>query len=95
MATDIPMRVRKVCYERDKFRCRWCGRTNAGLHLHHINYRSAGGEHIPDNLITLCPMHHDLVHADKGHYPSLLQRLLDMPGTTGFQLERRLARETS
>lgn len=93
MATDIPASTRKLVYARDGHRCRWCGRTNGALHLHHINYRSAGGDHAPSNLITLCVVHHQLVHTDKGLYPTLLQRLLDNPGLTGIALVRQLSRD--
>lgn len=61
------------------------------LHLHHINYRSAGGDHSSDNLITLCGQHHELVHSNKNLYPDLLRQLLELPGVTGLQLSRRLA----
>ncbi len=92
MKADIPASTRKLVYERDRERCRWCGATNQGLHLHHINYRSAGGDHSPENLITLCPRHHRLVHTDKGKYPKLLFVLLESPGETGLALMRRLDR---
>jgi 5-methylcytosine-specific restriction endonuclease McrA len=93
MATDIPNHIRKAALERDRWRCRWCGVTNAGLHLHHIEYRSAGGAHTLENLITLCPHHHAQVHTDKGFYPELLFTLIERRGETGLQLCRRLARE--
>lgn len=92
-ATDIPDSVRKVVLARDKHRCRWCGRVNVGLHLHHINYRSAGGDHSSENLITLCGADHALVHTNKRLYPEILQQLQELPGVTGLQLSRRLARE--
>ena len=95
MKTDIPAATRKLVYERDSNRCRWCGRTNAGLHIHHINYRSAGGDHDPTNLISLCPKHHELVHTNKNRYPSILFELLANPGVTGLQLVRRAQRAQS
>lgn len=89
MATDIPAATRKLVLERDRNRCRWCGRTNGGLHLHHIVYRSGGGgHHSPDILITLCPQHHQLVHSDKRRYQPLLFELMGKPGVTGLQLVR-------
>ncbi|MCB0392617.1 MAG: HNH endonuclease [Bdellovibrionales bacterium] len=32
------------------------------LHLHHKQPVSQGGEHSVDNLISLCPAHHELAH---------------------------------
>lgn len=91
-ATDIPAATRKLVYARDGHRCRWCGRTNAGLNIHHIVYRSAGGgHHHPSILITLCPQHHQLVHTDKRRYTPLLFELLERGlGTTGLALERQI-----
>lgn len=87
--SDIPAAIRELVYTRDGYRCRWCGRTNDGMHIHHIDYRSAGGLHVPANLITLCPPHHRLVHTNKGLYPPLLLRLLELGvGVTGLQLRR-------
>lgn len=87
-ATDIPEDVREQVYARDRYRCRWCGRTNGAVHLHHIDYRSAGGRHLPENLITLCVRHHQLVHTDKGFYPPLLTELVRRGGVTGIELAR-------
>jgi 5-methylcytosine-specific restriction endonuclease McrA len=93
-ATDIPDGVRKVVLARDRHRCRWCGRVNVVLHLHHIVYRSGGGQHHADNLVTLCGSDHSMVHTNKGLYPPLLTELLDLPGVTGLQMMRRLTRMT-
>lgn len=93
MATDVPDHTRKQVYERDGYRCRWCGRTNGSFAIHHIVYRSAGVDHSPGNLILLCEPHHRLVHTDKGTYPPLLARLLELgPAVTGIQLHRRQSR---
>ncbi len=37
-----------------------CGGT--GLHVHHIDTRGSGGDDIPEDLITLCPGHHNKAH---------------------------------
>ena len=52
------------CFLRDNWHCRHCNNT-AGLHPHHVIYRSAGGADSLDNLITLCAWCHSMVHA--GH----------------------------
>lgn len=71
-ARDVTPATRSEVLERDARRCRWCG-TTSGVQLHHIDYRSHGGSHDPDNLIALCPEHHAAVHADKRHWQPLLQ----------------------
>jgi hypothetical protein len=48
---------------RDQGRCvvPRCRRRSA--HLHHIRYRSLGGRWTTANVCSLCPTHHQLVHA--------------------------------
>lgn len=67
----IPDSVRVEVLERDHFRCRCCGwkasenraeDPRALLELHHVRHHVMGGENEPDNLITLCNVHHDDVH---------------------------------
>jgi hypothetical protein len=56
---------------RDRRTCRCCERegnpyatTAIGrIHRHHIVYRSAGGEDIPENVISLCWLCHAAEHA--------------------------------
>ena len=64
----------KSCFSRDDWKCRHCG-NSAGLHPHHVQYKSAGGEDVLDNLLTLCAKCHRDVHdgylsiqADAGGY---------------------------
>jgi hypothetical protein len=60
---DIPLGVRQQVIERDDARCRFPGCSmRAHLGLHHIQFRSRGGDHAPENLITLCAAHHTLIH---------------------------------
>lgn len=90
MAEDIPLAVRKIVYERDAYKCRWCGRQNGvSIHLHHIVYRSGGGQHVPENLISLCYEHHAEAHSSKNDYQHLLLDLVqEEPNVTMFQLMR-------
>lgn len=67
---DISPATRQAVYESDLHRCRFCG-TEFVLALHHVMYRSEGGDHQPHNLITLCAEHHNLIHSDKGRYQPL------------------------
>jgi hypothetical protein len=66
--------VRVEVLERDGFACRKCHWTlkqasaadpRKFLELHHIEHHSKGGANTAKNLITLCNVHHDAVHAGK------------------------------
>ena len=61
---SMPDVVRTNILVRDGGRCKICG-TRRDLEVHHIKYRSEGGTHDEDNLITLCDEHHRLVHSNK------------------------------
>ncbi|MBI2788984.1 MAG: HNH endonuclease [Elusimicrobia bacterium] len=67
----IPDDVYDGVLERDSNRCRKCGwsvevRISAAkrqfLEVHHIVYHHEGGKNAPENLVTLCNVHHDEVH---------------------------------
>ncbi|MBY5917750.1 HNH endonuclease [Rhizobium leguminosarum] len=69
---NIPDDVRLEVLERDRFACRKCRWTTADLRredprkfleLHHVIAHAVGGANNADNLITLCNVHHDRVHA--------------------------------
>lgn len=70
----IPDVVRVEVLERDRFRCVNCGwelkdasasDPRKYLELHHIEHHGKGGKNIAKNLVTLCNVHHDAVHAGK------------------------------
>lgn len=70
----IPDSARVEVLERDGFACRVCGWTRAQankddprrlLELHHIEEHVKGGSNKPENLITLCNVHHDDFHAGR------------------------------
>jgi len=70
----IPDDVRIVVLERDGFACRCCGWTRDAmrpddprklLELHHVIQHVDKGENSADNLVTLCNVHHDQVHAGR------------------------------
>lgn len=95
----IPQDVRAQVDDRDQQVCRVCGRYQGEARaLHHIHFggsrQGMGGRraHDLDNLITVCWMWagncHDLVHARKGLWLPLLERLTVTPGVTGLQLRR-------
>lgn len=84
-----------ACYERDQYKCRWCGRMNVGIDLHHVIYRSGGGQHVPDNLISLCRDHHNMAHSSKISYQQLLLDVLAMePNITVMQVMRWREKDT-
>lgn len=71
---NIPDSVRVTVLERDDFKCRCCGWKPSEredndprtlLELHHIEHHAEGGSNDPENLISLCNVHHDEVHRQK------------------------------
>ena len=72
---DIPLSTRQRILSADGHHCRFCG-TPYLLHIHHITYRSEGGDHEFSKLITLCWEHHDLVHSDKSLYQPLCRAIV-------------------
>jgi 5-methylcytosine-specific restriction endonuclease McrA len=58
----IPPEVREEVLKRDNYRCRRCGQELEGLTVHHVVYRSHGGTHDPENLVTLCWLDHRKIH---------------------------------
>jgi hypothetical protein len=58
--------IRRAARERDKCRCRFPGCESRQVDLHHIQHWVNGGRTDLDNLISLCPWHHKVVH-DRGY----------------------------
>lgn len=54
MADEIPGPVRALVLARAGGACERCGREGVRLELHHRQYRSRGGLHVPQNLVALC-----------------------------------------
>lgn len=64
--------VRIQVLTRDDFACTYCGWTRADLdradprrllELHHVHEHRHGGENTAENLVTLCNVDHNMVHA--------------------------------
>lgn len=98
----LPDELRQEILTRDNFRCRWCGATNRGGDLHHIEYRRGTSYDRADNLITLCRAHHSFVHGTangagqtirKKVAQLVLKHLVATPGVTGSSAWRRLRRQ--
>jgi hypothetical protein len=70
---QIPDSVRRAVLSRDDYHCRQCGWSHAewnradprNLELHHVTPHVMKGENTEDNLITLCTVCHDAIHAGK------------------------------
>jgi hypothetical protein len=58
--------IRRAARERDNCRCRFPGCESRRTDLHHIQHWVNGGPTDLDNLISLCPWHHKVVH-DRGY----------------------------
>ena len=58
--------IRRAARERDGCRCRFPGCESRRTDLHHIQHWVNGGRTDLDNLISLCPWHHKVVH-DRGY----------------------------
>ena len=94
--------LRREVLARDQYRCRWCGATNRGADLHHIEYRRGTSYDVAGNLISLCRLHHGFVHGTRNGAGEMLSKrvaqmllgeLVDHPGQTGSALWRRTKRQ--
>lgn len=90
---EIPTKVRAAVVERDQGTCRVCGSsTGESGALHHIVYRSEGGLHVVENLITVhwmyWPRCHERVHSRKALWQPVLLTAVGMDGVNGLQLLR-------
>lgn len=53
--------ARRFVKARDGGTCRCCGKS--GAEVHHLKFRSQGGDHDPNNLALLCKRCHEDIHA--------------------------------
>lgn len=89
----VPADVRAECYERDYSCCRICGVFVSTPGLHHIDYRSQGGLHVPENLIVVGWLpghdcHLRFAHSNKRLWQPILRQVAITPGVNGLQLRR-------
>lgn len=75
----IPPHVRRAVFERDDYRCCFCGTQTTDLHLDHIIPWSAGGGDSSDNLRALCSGCN--LEKMNRYYPEDLRRELPITGT--------------
>lgn len=60
---DVPPATRRLVLRRDHHRCQVPGCKHATwVDVHHVQTRADGGEHDPNNLLTLCGVHHRAAH---------------------------------
>ncbi|PWT76401.1 MAG: hypothetical protein C5B59_06660 [Bacteroidetes bacterium] len=77
----LPAKVKKACFERDDWRCRSC-RSRNDLHPHHLKYRSQGGKHVLNNLLTLCWKCHQAEH--DGHLIIVILKVEEFDTVVAF-----------
>jgi len=68
--------IRRQVLRRDGYRCRVFGcevRGARNLTVHHMIPRDEGGETYPENLITLCPKHHDEIEGTTARTSAQIQ----------------------
>lgn len=102
MAYDgLPLPLRREVDERDGGRCRWCGATNRGRDVHHIEYRKGTSYDVLENLVSLDRACHSFVHGNprpsgQRIVKEIAQRVLFEtiagPGRTGASVHRGLLR---
>ena len=90
---SIPASVRAEVMGRDQNICRFCGSYAEHPALHHVVYRSQGGKHHPDNLISVhwmySPRCHEKMHGSKARlWRPLGLQVVKTPGVTILQLMR-------
>ena len=92
----IPPWLARIVRQRDKG-CRYpgCGRIR-WIHIHHIIHWAEGGPTDLDNLISLCPFHHRLLHEGGWRISGDPNRQVTWirPGATPFVPNRRDERAT-
>lgn len=90
----IPKKVREACFERDNYKCQWgnCDLSKKNgdrLNLHHIRPEQFGGQETPENLITLCDIHHKNMHIEfHAFYPDSQGILYKMNALTKKALSK-------
>lgn len=78
---DISKTNREEIKKLFKNKCGLCGQA-AGVHIHHIIYKSEDGSKIDDfnNLILLCLKCHQKVHSNKKYWQPRLMKLREKIG---------------
>ncbi|GHU96518.1 hypothetical protein FACS1894208_11260 [Clostridia bacterium] len=56
--------LKDIVFERDSYTCVLC--ENAAVDAHHVLHKSQGGRDIPQNLVSICRLHHMMLHGQVG-----------------------------
>ncbi|MBW2274275.1 MAG: HNH endonuclease [Deltaproteobacteria bacterium] len=84
----VPARYR--IHERDGWRCAVPGCSGyRDLQVHHIEYRSRGGNDAPENLVTLCAWHHLRATHGRAHHGAVMSCRGKAPRGLRFSLGLR------
>lgn len=73
---------REAVRRRDHGKCVIPGCKDRSEHMHHITYRSKGGKWRSENICSLCPSHHAMVHAGKIQIAGNADKHLTISGDT-------------
>jgi len=58
--------LRNIVFERDSFTCIFC--EQPASECHHVVRSSQGGRNHPQNLVSVCRMHHLMAHGERVHW---------------------------
>lgn len=68
--------------------CFYCGFESStpedSLELDHILPEALGGEHVPENVVPLCPRHHDAIGVKRGRDPFFILDAMFYEATSTF-----------
>ena len=92
MKQELPESIRQAVIERDHGCCRFCGATVENPAVHHVKYRSEGGQHVMTNLVTVhwmfWPRCHEKIHGNKRLWQPILLAVAAMDGVNALQVRR-------
>lgn len=66
----VPAKIRREVKIRQGMRCAICTTKlpSESLQIHHIKFKSEGGDHDKENLTALCPKCHEYLHKHPEHF---------------------------
>jgi 5-methylcytosine-specific restriction endonuclease McrA len=74
----FPEGLKEEVHTADDWHCRFCNTRSRPLRAHHIIYRSEGGRHLLENLVSLCDECHGVVHSNKKKYQPLAKLVVTL-----------------
>ena len=73
---EFGRKLKKHIKSRDRYSCRYCGKQNCVLHIHHIDYNKKNNEY--NNLISLCENCHGKTGYKRKYWKKRLSNLLNV-----------------